>query len=177
MSERSELNKYLAKTQQVLGKMDFFAPKIGKKVVDELIKDNTIFTNKSIANKKIIPGSILLYDYDPKDKSQVYDYRPLIIVMNISKKYVLGCNLHWITLKERLEILKLLAVYNLRHGNSDNPKHLLFTYELLKFYMQPYQKKFKCVRLYLRNRISKKCALIPPRNILDVARLKYEDFK
>lgn len=40
-------------------------------------------------------GNVLFYSYDPQDDKSPYDKNPLIIVISVTRKHILGVNLHW----------------------------------------------------------------------------------
>lgn len=163
------------KAKDFLNRLNPFSKKDGKKVVQELLKDKIDF--KEAIKKKIIRvGSLVYFEYDPKDKTQIWDYKPLIFVLKITPTHILGCNYHWIDMKERIELIELALNMNRKPDGTFNTP-LDMSYPILKMNMEEDYKLSKCLHLYIRDRTSKKCVVIDPKYILDVARLKLEHFQ
>lgn len=117
----------------------------------------------------LAPGNLLVYKYDAKDKSVVYDRRPMVLILAVSNQYMLGLNFHWIPFAMRMYLVKYIYRHNKGKGGID------FSYRKLK----PMMKKLgyaPCIRLYIRRRMSKKCVPIPLDRIVEVAQLNMAMF-
>lgn len=162
------------KVKDLFSKLNPFSKSEGKQVIKELLK-NKISFDDAIRKGDIKIGSLVYFEYDPQDKTQVWDYKPLIFVLNINKTHILGCNYHWIPMKERIELIELALMMNRKPDGTFNVP-LDFSYPLLKMNMKQDPKLNKCLHSYIRTRMSKKCVVIDPKYIIDVARLKLEHF-
>lgn len=163
------------KAKNLITKLVPFGKSDGKKVIKKLL-ENKIDFNKAIHDKVIQVGSLVYFEYDPLDKTHIWDYKPLIFVLKITPTHILGCNYHWIDMAERLELINLALEMNRKPDGTFNVP-LDFSYPILKLNMEHDIKLQKCLHLYIRNRTSKKCVVIDPKYMLDVARLKLEHFK
>lgn len=163
---------FLDNAKSLFSRLNPFNRINGKKVVQELIK-HPIKLRSEINNHRVKDGTICYFEYDPKNKNDICDYKPLIIILGLSKNYMLGCNFHWINMNERLELIKFIIKLNTENGKINKP--LQFTYkELKRFLMQPQYKQ--CLRLYIIKRMSLKGVIVDPKYLLDIARLKLEHF-
>lgn len=121
-----------------------------------------------LRDKYVVPGYTLVYKYDAKDKSKMYDRRPMVLVLSVSRTHMLGLNFHWIPFSMRMYLVKYIIRHN--KNNIKNGKGIDFTYRKLK----PMMKKLgyaPCIRLYIRKRMSKKCIPVPFERIVEVAQL------
>ena len=123
--------------------------------------------------KHLIPGSVLMYKYNAKDKEKRYDRTPLTMVLSKSKTYMLGLNLHWCPYPMRVTLIK--AFFKINKKNIKEQKPLELDYKMIK----PYLKRlgyFPVIRLYIRKRMSAGAIIIPPERLLEVAKTKSETF-
>lgn len=121
----------------------------------------------------VIPGHMLFYRYDAKDKDKVYDKTPLVLVLRRSKGYVLGLNLHWTPVPLRITLLKVILKMN--KSNIVNGLPLQFSYDTVK----PFINKLNLgpvIRLYIFNRISRRGLVVPTTMWLQAAKLRAESF-
>lgn len=163
------------KALSVVRKLNPFSKTDGRKVVAELLKQKIIF-NDAIRRGTIKIGSLVYFEYDPLDKTHIWDYKPLIFVLKITPTHILGCNYHWIPMDARLDLINLALNMNRKPDGTYNDP-LDMSYPLLKMNIEADPKLNKCLHLYIRERMSKKCVVIDPKYMLDVARLKLEHFK
>ena len=83
----------LSSVKQWLSKLNPFSKKDGKEVVKKLL-ENPVPINKLIRDDLITDGTILYFEYNAKDQTEIFDLKPLIIVFGISRGYILGLNFH-----------------------------------------------------------------------------------
>ena len=93
---------------------------------------------------------ICFFDYAPKDKKHLWDRKPLILVLDQSKNYVLGLNFHWIRTQKRVELIKFILKLNIQNEKLKTP--LTFTYTQLKPFLSAPEFN-RCVHVYIRNRM------------------------
>lgn len=165
---------FLNKAKNFFKKLNPFSKKDGKKVVEELLK-NKVDLYRALLRGELKEGSLVYFEYDPKDKTQVCDYKPLGLILGISRNYVLCCNFHWIDMEERITLINYIIYINTKDKKVKIP--LEMPYKYLKTYFGKDPKFKKCIRLYIRNRMSQKGVIIDPKYLLDIARLKLEHFK
>lgn len=137
-----------------------------RKFLKSLVKlDSSSFT----------PGNLLIYRYNAKDKSAMYDKRPMVLVLAATKRHVLGLNFHWIPFSMRIWLVRYILKQNkarIRRGEK-----IVFGYKKIK----PLLKKMgyaPCIRLYIRaqRRISPNGVVLPPERLIEAAQLRMEMF-
>jgi len=136
--------------------------------VKELLKTKTKLTKKNF-----VPGSLLMYFYDAKDKDKIYDRTPLVLILKNGTRHTLGLNFHWLPIKMRLKLIR--AIFRLNKDNIIKQKPLELKYLILK----PMLKKLgyaPCIRLYINSRISSNIVTIPQERLVEIASLKSETF-
>lgn len=139
------------------------------KFVKDMLKTKT----KKLTLKDFEPGSLLMYRYNARDKSQTFDATPLVMVLKTSRRYVLAINFHWLPVPLRIVLVKKILQMNTK--NIKAGKKLEFSYKELK----PFLKRLgyaPCIRLYIKNRISETGVVIPPEHLMNAARTKSETF-
>lgn len=139
----------------------------------KFVKDMLKTKSKKLTLKDFEPGSLLMYRYNAKDKSETYDVTPLVMVLKYSRRYVLGVNFHWAPTPLRIILVKKILQMNTK--NIKAGKKLEFDYKQLK----PFLKKIgfaPVIRLYIKNRISETGVIIPPEHLMNAARTKSETF-
>lgn len=159
--------------KSLFSKLSLFSTKDGKKVVGELLK-RRVNLRRAINLGVLKDGTICYFKYKPQDKNQVWDYKPLVLVLGVSNSYVLGCNFHWINMNERLRLIEYILKINKKGSTINMP--LEFTYKQLKPFLKKPEYK-KCIHLYIRKRMSTNGVIIDPKYLLDVARLKLQHFQ
>lgn len=138
------------------------------KYVKELLK-----TNMTNVKKKFQPGRIIFFKYNAKNQEDTFDKTPLVMVLRVSKGYMLGINFHWLPMPHRVVLIKHILKINKRNIKNNVP--LEFSYQQMK----PFLIKFgyaPVIRLYIRKRISDNGVLIPDDQLMNVARTKTETF-
>lgn len=144
--------------------------KIDAKAAMELFKK---LPRKSIKNKAVQTGSMIVYKYSAKDKSMIYDKTPCTIILWRTKSHTLGINLHWAPLGLRERIVQF--IHDLNKINIQNNKPLEITYNQMK----PFLKKsgsIPIIRMYLNSRMSSHGVIVPPEKMKIAARYSNEDF-
>ncbi len=122
---------------------------------NRLIKENASkFTNV------LKPGSMLLFNYDPKHKNDLpyYDTFPLIFVVGPAEGGFYGINMHYLPLKQRAMLMD--ALYNTATNKRfDDSTRLKISYQILK--SAATYKFFKpCFKHYLDKHIKSRKLLI-----------------
>ena len=111
---------FFDKAKSLFSKLSPFSSKDGKKVVGELLK-RPVNLKRAINLGDFKDGTICYFEYDPKDKNQVWDYKPLVLVLGVSNSYVLGCNFHWINMDERLRLIEYILKINKKGSTINMP--------------------------------------------------------
>jgi len=116
--------------------------------------------NKSKFTTGTEPGSMMLFNYDPKLKRDLpyYDTFPLIFVVGPAEKGFYRLNMHYLPLKQRAMLMD--ALYNLTtNSRYDDSTKLKLSYQLLK--KASTYKYFKpCFKHYLHRHVKSRKMLI-----------------
>lgn len=123
--------------------------------------------------KSFMPGSMLFYRYDAKNKENTYDKSPLVFVLRKSRGYMLGLNLHWCPIPLRLILINYVLKANRQNIRANMPLNI--SYQMLK----PVIGKLNLtsvIRLYIFGRISRRGVVVPPEFWTSAAKLKSESF-
>lgn len=128
---------------------------------------------KKLRQGNFVPGTLLFYKYDAKDKQQTYDSTPLVLVLGVSKGYMLGLNFHWLPYQKRLWLVDRILEHSEQQIRKNN--RIAFRYEDFKPLMKSVHYQ-PCIRLYIMKRISKNGVVIPGSELKNAARLKSETF-
>lgn len=106
------------------------------------------------------PGSMLLFNYDPKHKNDLpyYDTFPLIFVVGPAEGGFYGINMHYLPLRQRAMLMD--ALYNtITNKRFDDSTRLKISYQILK--SAATYKFFKpCFKHYLDKHIKSRKLLI-----------------
>lgn len=122
----------------------------------------------------IKPGMIMLYRYDAKDKTKIFDKYPLTLILHKKGNYMLGVNLHWIEIHSRIRFVTALIKSNTdRTGKFHYP--LRFNYKQLVPLLK-HSAYRNCVRLYIKRKVTSVGIIIEPIHLMDVARMKLAQF-
>lgn len=143
----------------------------------DMLLNNLKPTSRALRTDNKREGKIIWFEYDPKDTKHIWDRKPLVLVLGISRTYMLGINLHWVNLHDRLVLVNLILSLNMNPKSKKFKVPLEFTYGDLKSYMKNWPELKKCIHLYIRKRMSPKACLVHPKYFLDIARLKLADFR
>lgn len=77
------------------------------KKVKELLKEK-----KKITKKDFFPGNLIFTFYNAKYKEFTYDKTPLILILRRNNSHTLGLNFHWLPLKYRLNLIRIIMKMN-----------------------------------------------------------------
>lgn len=128
---------------------------------------------RSFTKKDFVSGNLLFLTYDAKNKDMVYDRKPMILILRVSRTHTLGLNFHWLPYKKRIELIKEILKEN--ELRIKEKKKIRFNYNNIK----PFLKRnayIPCVRVYINKRFFKSGVVIPPDRLIEVARVKTESF-
>lgn len=128
---------------------------------------------KDLKARDFLPGTLLFYRYDAKDKTQTYDNTPLVLVLGSNSRYMLGLNFHWLPYQKRLWLIDRILKHSRQQVKMN--KRLNFKYEDFKPLMKSVHYQ-PCIRLYIRRRISRKGVVIPQSELVNAAKLRAETF-
>jgi len=134
---------------------------------------NALRTKKVFTKEDFQAGNILAYNYNAKDKTQVYDKTPLVLILKRDSKHTLAINFHWAPPSLRTSLIQLIISSNRNNIKKNLP--LEFNYKELK----PFIKRIgytPIIRKYINSRISKKGVKFPSSEFMNVAKLRTESF-
>ncbi len=143
-------------------------PRKSLEKVKKLLKEK-----RKLNETDFMPGNLLFYRYNAKDKTQTYDKTPLVLILRRGRTHTLALNFNWVPYRMRLNLIKHILFKNER--NIRNNKPLQFDYQDLK----PMLKGLgyaPLIRLYINKRISSSGVVLPPERMLEAARLRAETF-
>lgn len=116
--------------------------------------------NKSKFTSSTEPGTMMLFNYDPKFKRELpyYDTFPLTFIVGPAEDGFYGLNMHYLPLKQRAILMD--ALYELATNNRyDSSTKLRLSYNLLK--KASTYKYFKpCFKHYLHRHVKSRKMLI-----------------
>lgn len=131
---------------------------------DSLKPENLLNAKDQKFVTRLSPGSMYLYNYDPKlkDKLPYYDTFPLVFPFTTFKGGFTGINLHYLPYGARFKLLEKLMEFATDEKLNANTK-LGLSYQLLnasaKF------KEFKpCIKSYLLSHVNSRFMKIDPRD-------------
>ena len=133
-------------------------------LVKEMLKDKTLKKSKD----KLTVGDLFFGVYDAKNKDEVYNKRPFVMLLKQNKNHMLGISFSWAPLPLRVVLIKKILQMNSQ--NIKAGKQLEFSYKELK----PFLKKIgfaPVIRLYIRKRMSSSVVIVKPENLMQAARL------
>lgn len=132
---------------------------------------NKITRNVFLKKEHFRPGNMLFYSYNPKDQDSPYDKNPLILVIGVTRKHVLGINFHWCPIPMRKKILQLFM-----RANRENIKRGLPLTLSNGLSSNMYRLCRPIFRKYIKSRISRRGAIIPQTEMGNVINLRAEHF-
>lgn len=116
--------------------------------------------NRSKMTTGTEPGTMVLFNYDPKGKKDLpyYDTFPLIFVVGPAEGGFYGLNMHYLPLKQRAMLMD--ALYDLTtNSRYDDSTKLKLSYQLLK--KASSYKYFKpCFKHYLNRHVKSRKMLV-----------------
>ena len=126
---------------------------------------------KKLTPSDFVPGAIIMYVYDAKDKTKAYDGRPLSLILGRSSTHTLGLNFNWCPPKLREKILDGLMKRN--KSNIKKGKPIVANYQMVKSLVRGLG---PVIRLYINKRISPKGVVLPSYQYYKVITLRSEHF-
>jgi len=138
----------------------------------EMIK-NLMKTSSVKIQSNLLPGNLITFVYDAKDKSQKFDRTPFVMVLSKTSKYMLGVNFHWMPVSHRSVLVDYILRKNSKRIRMKKP--LKMGYRELRAAVKGIG-AFPVVRLYIRARMSPKGVLVPSELLRDAAKMKTETF-
>lgn len=125
---------------------------------------------------KVSPGSMYLFEYDPKNAETLpyYDRYPLVIPFRQASGAFYGLNLHYLHPQLRVALLDKLMIYATDKNLDENTK-LKFTWQMAA---TAAKNKFiaGCVKMYLLNHVESSFMKITPDNWVGALMLPVESF-
>jgi len=132
--------------------------------------------NQAHQSKKIMPGQMIAYGYDPKtkDKLPYYDTFPLALPFSTDGTRFTAINLHY--LHPKLRMILLEALMGISAGKFSESKKLSFTWQTIKNMGSVPQAKH-CVKQYLFGHVKSNFIVVPPSDWKFVIHLPIARFK
>jgi len=145
INEKSFISNVITNAKEFIKKSVKSITKNAKNIINNIKKE---FMSKK-STDLIKPGNMLTYNYNAKDKSVIFDKRPLGICLGWSKQtkgnfYLL--NFHHLPMKDRVFIASFFVELNKKRNGS-----------LIYNDIKPFMKKFGnsvVLRQYIYNRVS-----------------------
>ena len=141
---------------------------------DSITKVKDFLKQKAEPTQKVlISGKVLMYKYNAKDKTQVYDRTPLTMVLSKSNTYMLGLNLHWCPYAMRKKLIDFFIKINrprIKQGLEPELNYHQVKPVLARLGFYP------VIRLYIRKRMSAGAIVVPTSALYEVIRIKSETF-
>jgi hypothetical protein len=117
------------------------------------------YTEKNLRtgrSKNIIPGKIYFFNYDSKmyeeGKLAYYDAFPIILVLSVDSKYILGLAFHYLPRLTREYFIKKIILKNYKLLKKELPAHVPY-YEIKNAANLWYREGMVIIRKYIRSRI------------------------
>lgn len=136
-----------------------------KKLFDTLTPNDrqNILGNTNITQPKnvITPGKMYMYFYNPKHRKTLpyYDRFPLIFMVEPTKDGFYGLNLHYLPIRLRVRLYKVLMQLA-NNNNYDDKTKLKISYKILKS-MRRYKLAAPCFKRYLTSHVRSRLREIP----------------
>lgn len=133
--------------------------------------------NQAHQSKKIMPGQMIAYGYDPKTKDTLpyYDTFPLCLPFSTDGKRFTAINLHYLAPRYRMILLDKL--FNIKENSSLNDnKKINISWGIIKGFSDLPQTKH-CAKQYLFGNIKSNFIIVPPSDWKFVIHLPIERFK
>lgn len=128
---------------------------------------------KTLEDQHFVAGQLLIFRYTAKYKEEIYDKRPMVLVLSANSTHMLGLNFHWIPFAMRMWLVRYILKQNKANIRAGRP--LVFPYRKVR----PLLKKMNfapCIRLYIRKGISPRGVVLPPERLVEAAQLRMEMF-
>jgi hypothetical protein len=133
--------------------------------------------NQSQLTKKIYPGGMFMFFYDPKGKDTLphYDTFPLVLPFNITPTHFTGLNLHYLHPKTRFVLFDKLQQFATNDRLDDSTKMKLSWALIAKASQFPEIQP--CVKKYLVGQVKSHFLWIKPEDWFMTIFLPLESFK
>lgn len=138
----------------------------------EMLK-NMLKKDKVPIQKHIKPGALITFVYDAKDKNNIYDRTPFVMVLSYTSKYMLGVNFHWMPIQKRQILVQYILHKNKKHIREKKP--IKMKYRELRAAVKSIG-AFPVVRLYIRRRMSTTGVRVPDELLMQASKMKTETF-
>ena len=137
----------------------------------------SILNDKERLKSKTILGRMYFYYYDPKLKDELpyYDRFPLVIPIEQYPDGFLGLNLHYISPRQRIELLDALSEFA-NNSNYDETTRLRLSWGKLKNIGRAFKAK-SCVKKYLFKHVDSRFLEISADEWDIAALLPFQNFK
>lgn len=137
----------------------------------------SILNDKERLKSKTILGRMYFYYYDPKLKDELpyYDRFPLVIPIEQYPDGFLGLNLHYISPKQRINLLDALSEFA-NNSNYDETTRLRLSWRKLKTIGAAFKAK-PCVKKYLFKHVDSRFLEISADEWDIAALLPFQNFK
>ena len=137
----------------------------------------SILNDKERLKSKTILGRMYFYYYDPKLKDELpyYDRFPLVIPIERYHDGFLGLNLHYISPRQRIELLDALSEFA-NNSNYDETTRLRLSWGKLKNIGRAFKAK-PCVKKYLFKHVDSRFLEINADEWDIAALLPFQNFK
>lgn len=127
------------------------------------VQTKKLFEDKSRLVNSVEPGSLFLFQYDPKTKKDLpyYDRFPLVFPFASTEDGFMGLNMHYLPHLLRARLMDGLYEYT-SNEKMDKTTKLKISYDLLKSvskleYFRP------CIKRYLGNHVTSRFIYITPK--------------
>lgn len=139
----------------------------------KLTNTNQILKDTKVA-RRIIPGEMYLFFYDPKHKDTLpyYDKMPLVLPFRKVQDGFYGINLHYLPYMMRFKILGLLSEYS---TGKDEDTRIQLSWRLLNASSRLHPAKF-AVKHYLNSHVKSSLYKIPYTDWITASQLPVEKF-
>ena len=111
---------------------------------------------RGYGSNNIVPGEMYLFNYNSKlyeeGRLSYYDAMPLVILLSIDRKYMLGLSLHYLPRKTRLYFVKKIILKNYKLLQRNLPPKILYS-EIKDAANLWYREGMVIIRKYIRSRV------------------------
>jgi hypothetical protein len=150
-----------------------------KNKITDLGKQNysptALMNNDALMTRRLMPGQLYLFYYDPKFKESLpyYDTFPLVYPYSRIEGGFMGYNLHYLPPILRFKVMGTLL--NIQQSGTSEEKRLAYSYGVLN--ARDLQKYYEpCIRRYLSSHVRSNFLRIPAEDWLSAAVLPTERF-
>jgi hypothetical protein len=126
----------------------------------------------------IAPGTLYIFQYDPKykDKLPVWDMFPLVLPFSMDSSSFTGLNMHYLPVMQRFGVFQqLIDLASMYQGTVNSDKLRIYSWQFLKSIAMS-QQVGPCVHKYLKSHVRSRFLKIPPKDWLTSILLPVEHF-